>query len=284
MKNAAAFFDFMHEREQVRIRKERGDPWPWTDDVILQTYKFTNVKRLNDRTTQAFKAIYDANRKQPKHIILMNCAVYRYFGTMEFARALGWQKTWHPTRIKGKAAEMMAAGQKVFTGAYVITNGGIKGPKYEVIVDHYLGPFFCGIMSIINVILKTNSWQAAAEAMYKMPGFGGTGFMTKEVLQDAILTPVLEDCTDRKTWSPCGPGARRGLNYVYGRPYDASISEATALANMREIWAAAHCLPKMQALDLDLHDIQFQLCEIFKHVKVAQGLGRPRSLYRHKGA
>ena len=44
-----AFYNFMKERELIRLRKEDGEPFPWTDDPNLQTYKFTNVKRKLNR-------------------------------------------------------------------------------------------------------------------------------------------------------------------------------------------------------------------------------------------
>ena len=46
------FYSFMVKRENIRLRKEAKEPWPWTEDKILQTYKFTNVKREHDRTTK----------------------------------------------------------------------------------------------------------------------------------------------------------------------------------------------------------------------------------------
>ena len=50
------YFYWLHERETIRIRKEeRGDPPPWTDDPILQEFKFCQVFREHDRTTRWFR-------------------------------------------------------------------------------------------------------------------------------------------------------------------------------------------------------------------------------------
>jgi hypothetical protein len=48
-----AFFDFCRERERVRVRRERGDPPPWSDDPIFQQGRFLNVFREDDRGTRA---------------------------------------------------------------------------------------------------------------------------------------------------------------------------------------------------------------------------------------
>ena len=48
-----AFFDFCEEREQVRLRRERGDAAPWSDDPIFRQGRFLNVFREDDRGTKA---------------------------------------------------------------------------------------------------------------------------------------------------------------------------------------------------------------------------------------
>src|SRR5687767_14084675 len=92
---AQAFFAFMRAREKLRIAKESGRPWPWSGDPILNTYKFTNVKRENDRTTRWIRANWTGpNEHRPGGEIIFNCALFRYFGTVEFAEAIGWQQEW----------------------------------------------------------------------------------------------------------------------------------------------------------------------------------------------
>ena len=50
----------------------------------------------------------------------------------------------------------------------------------------------------------------------KVTGFGGSGFMAKEVLLDAIKWPSLANMVVDGDWTPPGPGARRGLNRLHG--------------------------------------------------------------------
>jgi hypothetical protein len=273
-------FKYMNERELIRIKKERGDPKPWTADPILSTYKFTNVKREDDRTTRWMRQNWtNPARGEPLNVQLFNCALFRYFGTVEFAKEVGYQFDFHPVFIKEVAKSMLAAGHKVFTGAYVITNGGIAKPKYQVVVDEYLTPLWHKSFELAEISKMTGSWQKTAEEMRKLPGFGGTGFMTKEVLLDAMQTPVLEDCNDRNTWCPLGPGARKGLNVVMGREMGKAVPEQQMLEEMIDLFTIAPNFMAPYMPELELHDIQFSLCETFKYVKVRTGAGRPRSLY-----
>jgi hypothetical protein len=274
---------YMNERESIRLKKAAGAPRPWTKDEILNTYKFVNVKRLHDRTTQwALNNWYKPHADRPLGEQLFNCAVFRYFGTMEFAKAVDWQSTgyWQEW-LEKNAAQMLATGEKVFTGAYIITSGGSSGPKYQYVVRKVLKPFYERRNAIAELAQQSRSWQQVAELMYKLPGFGGSGFMTKEVLQDALLTPVFRGVRDASTWTPIGPGARRGLNRLYGRFLHERMTDEIALEQIRYLLKLApkHVSRNVMALDLTAHDIQFALCEVDKYMRVKNGEGRPRSLY-----
>ena len=49
----AAFFDFCYEREKIRIARESGAPYPWTDDPIFQKGRFLNIFREDDRGSKS---------------------------------------------------------------------------------------------------------------------------------------------------------------------------------------------------------------------------------------
>ena len=42
---------YINERESIRKLREAGYPKPWTQDKILQTYRFCNVNREDDTVT-----------------------------------------------------------------------------------------------------------------------------------------------------------------------------------------------------------------------------------------
>lgn len=279
--SAEAFFAFMMAREKLRLTKATGAPWPWSTDPILNAYKFTNVKRENDRTTAWMRTNWTRpNEHRPPGEILFNCALFRYFGTVEFAAAVGWQQSWAPDDVAAAAASHAQQGRKVFTGAYIIPTLGFRGPKAHAVCHLILTPLWVRKDDLAEVARATQSWEEVARQMRLLPGFGGTGFMLKEALQDAMHTPVLRNAHDRNTWCPAGPGARRGLNRLAGRPLPTAISEAAALVEMRELLSLARGVLPVWMPVLELHDIQFQLCEYDKYERVRLNQGRPRSRYR----
>lgn len=294
--HVVAFFTFMKERELIRLRKEAGQPMPWTKDKILQEYKFTNVRREYDWTSKKlikefYSVLWDADPKE----ILMNAALFRYFGTFEFAEAVGWQSysSFDFEGIKETARLRLLNKERVFTGAYVITNQGISAPKQEVVVDYFLKTLHKRADKLAHLAQETKSWEAVATEMRTINGFGGSGFMTKEILLDTTYTHFWNNSkkdgfsfpVDWNIWTPIGPGARRGIARIQGvedpkvgpiPKEDVCLSVILYLVECQNI---SNYWPKEYGY-LSPTDIQFQLCEFDKYKRVSLGQGRPRSRYR----
>lgn len=280
------FVKYMVEREHIRIRKEAGQPRPWTKDPILSVYKFTNVRRANDFTTRYFDRLYSAalmGSKGRSHAqILYLCGLYRYFGTTQFAVEVGAPPKHDVARILKVVKKLRDNDQKVFTGAYVITNGGRSEPKEHVVIE-YLQGLWDNAGKITNMMDSAQSWRVGYEQLSELDGFGGSGFMAKEVLQDYLMV-FPKRIGDVDTWTPVGPGARRGLNRIWGRPARPTMqqNEAAYIRDCLELrtlvqdhWNIAH----PHADDLSAHDVQFCLCEFDKYERTRLGQGRPRSIY-----
>ena len=298
-----AFFGYLQEREKVRLRKEadlialeEGEAPqgpPWTDDPILREYKFTNVRRQHDRTSAwLIENFYRPNAHASQKEILLNCAIARYFGHIDFVESIGWTSPTERdlTRVKKIAKERRARKERVFTGAYVITNGGISAPKEDVVVDHYLRPLLHELDNFQD-LFDEGRWEWLAKAMMKLPGFGGTGFMTKETLLDTTYTSFWAHCNvegeftypmDWWDWTPIGPGALRGGHRVrFGTPPPSSPSRAVAESVIGHLVGSQTVFP----WDIDIGrlaptDIQFGLCEFDKYERVRLGEGRPKSRYK----
>lgn len=281
---ASRFFAFMTEREAIRLRKEAGQPWPWTQDPILQKYKFTNVHREHDATSRALiSEFYEAHYHDDREIILLNCAIARYFGTIEFMRAIGWQTAFRPEFLKKRARHCIDRRERVYTGAYMITSCGISGPKEETIVDVFLTDLWKNISHVAGASTSFGAhaprWQNIVERLQQVMGFGGTGFLAKEVILDTRYTGFWSSPpVDRFTWTPVGPGSMRGASRMLGETTPRRLSVAKTLDVCLELF---HSRPKNKLFNsLELHDIQFALCEHDKYERVRLGQGRPRSLYR----
>jgi hypothetical protein len=290
MERVTAFFEYLNERENVRLRKEAGDFFPWTEDEILRTYKFTNVRRQHDRTSKELRdRFYTPHYEDDNRTILMNCATYRYFGTWEFASAIGWQSydDFDFDMIEEIATDRLNKRERVFTGAYVITNQGISAPKQEVVVHYFLKALWEATPEIVNIAQTTQSWEQVAKRMMKLNGFGGTGFMTKEVLLDTTYTGFWKERQlnehmsfpiDWFKWTPIGPGALRGAARVLGDDQAKPLKNEQAFQCIMELVNLQYLFFKHE-FELSPTDIQFGLCEFDKYERVRLGHGKPRSKY-----
>lgn len=277
-----SIFAYMLKREDLRINKAAhpDNPEAWTKDPILKKYKFTNVYRDDDRTTRAMRSVYLTGlSKNPGALamLLVNAGIARYFGTLEFYEALGWQQTWNPGRVLDLAKYRMAGKQRVFTGAYVITNGGRSEPKEDVVVD-YLSGLAENADDLVYDLGLNCSWQRTINSMKKLDGFGGTGFMAKEILQDYLMM-YSGEVLDRYSYTPVGPGAQRGYLRLYPSTKRRTATEWSGL--VRKLWEELVGTWENEDFTrrLSAHDVQFNLCEFDKYERTRLGEGRPRSNY-----
>lgn len=58
------YWYFAYERQNIFLKKQRGENAPWTDDEILREYKFCNTYRLNDRVSQYLLKNFIYNGKE----------------------------------------------------------------------------------------------------------------------------------------------------------------------------------------------------------------------------
>lgn len=301
MKMLAEFYAFMLERESIRLRRLAGfSREHWTKDPIFQEYSFTNVKRHHDRTTTLLKReIYDPAAEQlqgsdhifdgytdtAKQMFLLHASLFRYFGTIQSARMIGWLPEWTPEQ-RARIAHMGALDDLSFTSAYIVPSGGRPYPKYLVVLE-----VVDNIWERSLEVVSQKKWEDAVDVLKQCWGVGS--FMAKEVYLDYILATGFEP-EDWTTWTPVGPGGKRGASVIqYGDTYKISESEAldiirTVYAERDRHWPDSITLEeppddagnvRQRQFDLpklDLTDIQFQCCEFDKYQRVVRGDGKPK--------
>ena len=280
----AKFLRMLKTREQIRLAKAAGAPWPWSDDDVLNRHKFTNVKREDDRTTAWLRANWTAKHSNADAAtVLFNCGVFRVFGTVAFAEQTGWTadvSAWDPHMERSNAVACWHAGNHAFTSAYnrVRFNAEKMKPPIDV-YDKELSTLEGLRLAVDDIVAAPAggrlSWRAVCTRLRGVNGFGGSGFMAKEVLHDAMGWPSMRRLVrDEGDWTPPGPGARRGLNRLHGRALNLdSPGEARFITEMRLLLRTLRSLdPEFsKSVNLNIHDVQFQLCEYDKYCRVGTG-------------
>lgn len=305
---------FMVERHSIYLKRQAGQPWPWTADPILREYRFCNVYRELDTVTIWIREHVREPFADHPWLWFMLCIARRinWPATLEELMADkrgAWPIEANPFRRRGNAVssagsvmwrpERMievldartARGEQVYTGAYMIT--ARVGPEHigvtksrATAVDNLL-PLWQKAATIEPHLHGT--LRAAFLALLRQ-GFAWGPFMTYEVVTDLRHTRYLHDAPDIYSWANAGPGAIRGLNRLYGRPLTDLPSpgqmcdEMAAILDMMNSRSAtwAECAwPRKKGWErLELRDIEHSLCEFDKHQRVLLGEGRPRSKYQ----
>ena len=268
------FYDYINERHAIYLKRFIGEPHPWTDDEILQTYSFCNVYRELDKVTvwirENWKEPYADHPNLP-----FAMAMARQINWPETLQEIGFPEHWNPERIKAIMQGRMDRKEKVYTGAYMLT-GTLGGTKVEQTIDKILTPLYKNPPTIYKNSLE-KTW-----AEY-LPYAGFSGFMAYEVVTDLRHSKYLENAEDIMTWANAGPGAKRGLNRIHGRLLEQTIKPRQLTIEMQELLDMAGDYIGSFLPDLEMREIEHCLCEYDKYERVRLGEGRPRAKYKYKG-
>lgn len=282
MPDFAPLWYWIKEREAIRIRKEAG-AWPsdWTKDEILKTYRFCNVRREDDLGTRWINEHIRKPYAENPYLWFM----------LAIARQINWPATLAELIIKGVwptdeyfnpsfMTEALNArkgrGEKVYTGAYMISAPSTKGANKQ----QYISETVCGALWEHRsefLYYFTNckpSLQIMHEGITRFNGWGP--FMAYQAVVDMRFTKLLDKAEDVATWAAAGPGTIRGLNRMHGREIDARLSQQQALEEISFIYSLAYTETNVE---MDFSDIPNVLCETDKYLRVYLNQGTPRALY-----
>jgi hypothetical protein len=268
------FFALARERQAIYLRRQAGQPWPWTEDPLFLRYKFTNLFRENDRTTRWFREnVRDPLRDKPE--VLLATVLFRWFNRTTTGEAIfkqtgidkddfepPWQKTsWERFLKTGDTRDMRAAIKSYcgsgpyVTGAYIIR--GEPGMSKLDGVLACVGKFYSGEYKTYAGSLNWHEFaemcldtrhggvrlRDAWEWLKEVPFLGP--FMAYEIVTDLRWTGLLDSAPDINTWANPGPGAMRGLGRMRGAEWVkvgrrfAAVPREQLLDEMREILAAS---------------------------------------------
>lgn len=273
------FFWFMNERHAIYLRRQRGDKWPWTDDPILQTYRFCNIFRELDTVTIWIRENWREPYADHKNLWFA-MAMARQINWPETLEEIGFPKRWNPGRVQRILERRKDRGEKIYTGAYMLT-GTLGGTKIEQTVNKILDPLYNDPPAFVyRQYHENNSLLHCWMQFLSRPGFAG--FMSYEVVTDLRHTRYLDNASDIMTWANAGPGAMRGINRMVGldpKPKKQLSVDGYLYFMMELLELSAKHLSK-DFPQLELRDIEHTLCEWDKYERARLGQGRPRSRYK----
>lgn len=266
---------FILERHKIWKLKEAGKPKPWTQDIILQSYRFCNVYRELDTVTQWIATNWRERHKDDPHLWFAMC-VARLINWPDTLEALGYPVPWRASRFETTLHGRQTRGEKAFGGAYIVSTNGRAMDKAIYLAGHVLNPLWAA-----RTRLAPRKGDTLAAFHARLMEFDGMGsFMAAQVVADLKYVEPLRSAPDWHTWAASGPGSRRGLNRVLGRPVDKPWRELDWHMALRDLHGAVEARAKKAKLPpIHAQDLQNCLCEFDKYERTRLGEGRPRATY-----
>lgn len=121
------YFYFIQERMNMFWSRRRGTKMPWTQDPILQKYRFTNVYRVVDRVSQyLIKDVIYSNPHLSEEDIALRIIVFKIFNKIETWELLQERlgilslKTFNTVDIS-KVLTVRRTSYPIFNNAYMMT-------------------------------------------------------------------------------------------------------------------------------------------------------------------
>lgn len=271
-------FYWIKERYATFLKKEAGKPKPWTEDVILSSYRFCNVHREKDKVTRWITENWRTPHAYDPYLWFA-LVMARLINQPASLEQIGFPGNgiWSAVDFAETCHEIAAKG-RLFNGAYIVSTNGHAMNKVDYLAQYVLQPLWDDRKGITADLRGVEELAVAHRVLTKYNGLGS--FMAAQVIADLKYVEPLSECVDWWTWAASGPGSRRGLNRVTNRPVNASCTEKEWLNQLQALHAAVQPLVKKAKIPaLHAQDLQNCLCEFDKFERVRLGEGRPKSTY-----
>lgn len=259
---------YMKARHQIYLRRDEGIAKPWTQDPILQSYRFCNVYRELDTVTIWVREHIREPYADHPNLWFMLCMA-RQINLPETLQEIMDAGAWPVNgynwkRVRRIMLKRQARGDKLYTGAYMLNAHGTKptDPKDKAFFTTrlVLDSVWKNRGSVLTA-MKTKSLENTSKVLATHHGWAG--FTSAQAIADIKYTTQLESAIDWWDWAAPGPGSIRGLNIIMGRETETKLPASEWLAEVNTLRKKINDAWPHEPLHAQ--DMQNCLCEYFKY-------------------
>ena len=267
------FFRFIQERHYMWLdRFILKNEAPWTKDVILNNYKYTNVYRDLDRNTVWSIMNIVNNENMHMDAKIFNTFMYRLINNPDLIADAGGLPNFADQipefldRLIEIEILFKQKGKTVFTNAYFIRPTQPKMNKLEGYVKNIFRPLLEDLETFSNVLF----FGSPKEFMKYVTGYTAVGdFIGYELYCDFVHLGVPN--WDFNSYVNAGPGADLGLMRVYGKTPKGNPAKVKAITDLRDEFPKFIMKEGLtfafldEDLKVNLRVIEHSLCEYHKY-------------------
>jgi len=265
------FLYWIKERESIRLKKEAGKPKPWTDDEILQLYRFCNVRRMDDRVSQwLLHNWYEPNYDHENMVVA--CVLARHFNTEGACKCLHFPSVWAPKVLMSRLSKYKAQGHNLFNAAYTIHASKDFPNKSRMVIMQTCQQF-------VDAPIVPHDYDTMERFVIDLQRYKSIGsFMAGQIAADLRWSTSCR-WSDIGSWAPLGPGSSRGINRLLGLRTESKINQHVFNDHMDKVISLCACRLQSITSRLEAIDIQNCLCEFDKYCRALLGDGKPKQYY-----
>jgi thymidylate kinase len=269
------YWRFAFKRQEIFFKRLEGRPAPWTDDPILQTFKFTNAYRASDRVSQFLikDVIYGTQYPTNPEEVFFRTILFKLFnkiGTWELLeRVIGpiLYSEYSFDRYDDVLTQAMARGERIYSGAYIMPSGGrvlgssIKHRNHLRLLERMMAD------DAPRKIQNAKTMHAAFDILLTYPMIGE--FLAYQYIIDLNYSEMV--CFSERDFVVPGPGALDGIRKCFtdlGGLNEPEVIRFIADQQDREFERLGLSFRSLCGRPLQLIDCQNLFCEVNKYSRV----------------
>jgi hypothetical protein len=294
--NLIHLYNFITERYKIFKLREKCELSPWTTNPILNTYKFTNVRREHDYTTRWYIEKIANNTELTIQDKMLRAIAFRLYSKVESAMIFGLHsKNPIPDYSKRTTVRNLNPDYNVYTSAFY-TVGMVTAllrsfphatrQTVPMVLINHLDIMY----DLQELVEKWTNPEQVTDWLMKIKGI--SKFLAYQIFVD--WTYITDFPFSENYHVLAGPGAVRGINNLFTDK--ASLTDEKLL-----FWLADNLETEfVNSVDKDFsceelfdnlpkHDRKFNvmslqncMCELSKYIKAVTNVKNPREKYRPK--
>lgn len=298
---------YIKRRYNIHLRKDvYGKEKPWTKDLILRNFRFTNVRREHDKETIWLIKHIAENDELCYEDKLLNCILFRLFNKHETSElieapiAFLESDDWNPEAYRSvfENKKLEDSNYVFFTGAFYTT--GMKMNLKRYMPEYVEDTMEMRIMYFIKYLIDNDfiddlrGSEIQEDVFLLLSSMSGIGdFLAYQIFVD--FTYIEEFPFSENEFVVAGTGCIKGLNELFSDRNGMTYEEC--LFWLRDNWKALNekfipdpkdrFIPERDMKDLPEYDrvmnvmsLENCFCEFSKYVRASLGTGRPRKKYK----
>jgi thymidylate kinase len=269
------YWHFAAERQNIFFKKFEGASPPWTNDLILSSYKFTNAYRASDRTSQYLirNVIYRGDLPNDPSEVFFRIILFKLFNKIEtwelMEKALGplTYANYSFERYDRILTKAMRSGRTIYSAAYIMPSGGrllghrVKHRNHLKLVERMMAD------RLPLTIAGARGMEDGFKFLRAYPTIGD--FLAYQFITDVNYSNITDFSEDEFTIA--GPGAMDGIHKCFsdlGGLKEADVIKLTTDIQVEEFRKRGLEFRSLWGRPLQFIDCQNLFCEVDKYSRV----------------